>query len=78
MIEIRTTPEIDDKFVVLREIKVGNIFWTSYKYGEDPTRTSDGNVSYEVISYTKTPQEAIGIWHEEFYNEYGFNFMGQR
>ncbi len=78
MIEIRTTPEIDDKFVVLKGIKANNLFWTSYKYGEDPTLTSDGNVRYEVISYTKNSEDAIEIWREEFYNKYGFNFMGQR
>ncbi len=73
MIETRTTPEADDKFVVLKGIKAGNLFWTSYKYGEDPTLTSDGNVRYEVLSYTKDSEDAIEIWRKEFCN--GFYFI---
>ena len=48
------------KYVVLRGIKHGNVFWTTNDE-RDPTLLADGTVAYEVLGYADTEADAIGI-----------------
>lgn len=52
------------KFVVLRGLNQNNIFWTTNRPGHDARFTNDGQISYEIIAYTMTEEEAQTIWRE--------------
>ena len=56
------TPTATSTRVVLRGIAERNVFWTTYRDGDDPTRLIDGTVAYKVIAYTDSDAEAIRIW----------------
>lgn len=45
------------KFVVLGDLKHGNVFWTTNK--ENNCYSKDGELWYEEIMFTDSPQEAI-------------------
>jgi len=49
------------KLVVLRGLEKGNVFWSIYQEGDDPTLLADGTVAYEVIAYPATDEEAVRI-----------------
>jgi hypothetical protein len=44
--------------VALRGLERGNMFYTTNSPGEDITLTADGKVSYEVLGYADTDDEA--------------------
>lgn len=47
--------------VCLENINNGCKFFTTNVDGDDPTRTFDGKVSYRVLGYADTPEQARGI-----------------
>ena len=50
-----------DKFVVLRSIETGDVFWSTAG-DRNPERMADGRIAYEVIAYTDDDAEAQRIW----------------
>ena len=62
--EKRSTPEPNDKFVVLKGIKHHNSFFSLYEPTtqlDDVVRLSNGDVVYEIISFAATIAEAQTI-----------------
>lgn len=55
-------------FVVLQGINNGNVFWTTNIRGIDQRRqqlldgTTSQKLSYNILAYTLTKEEAIAIW----------------
>jgi hypothetical protein len=47
----------DKKFVILRGIKDGNVFFSTHR-GEDPTKSDKGETWYEILGYADTVEEA--------------------
>lgn len=46
------------KFVLLEGIKLGNRFYSTFREGEDPTKSDDGQTWYRILGYADTPEEA--------------------
>lgn len=58
---------LNANFVVLQGINQGNVFWTTNTPGVDPRfthsdATSEGVLSYNIVAYTLTEDEAKAIW----------------
>jgi len=51
-------PTPEDKYVLLQGIKHGNRFFTSYKTGDDPTKSAKGETWYIILGYAATIEEA--------------------
>ena len=53
-------PTEDSKNVILRGIREGNRFFTSYSKtrGDQPTKLLDGTIAYQVLGYTETSEAA--------------------
>lgn len=49
-------------FVVLRSLDQGNVFWSTSKLDDDPTKLVDGTVAYAVIGYCDTDTEAKELY----------------
>lgn len=61
----------DKKFVVLRGLEHGNVFWSSNKPDNDPRFLANGEEAYEVLLFTNDEEEAKSKWKEKS----GFGFL---
>ena len=53
-----------NEFVVLRSIETGDVFWSRCTC-HNPERSASGRVTYEILAYADTPEEAQRIWIEK-------------
>jgi hypothetical protein len=47
-----------NNFVLLQSIKTNDRFFTSYKEGDEPTKSAGGEIWYTVLGYAETVEEA--------------------
>jgi hypothetical protein len=62
------TEKAPERFIVLRGIEEGNVFWSTMRSGETEEQArylNDGTLAYDVLLVTEDEQEARKRWAQE-------------
>lgn len=63
-----TNEKTPERFIVLRGIEVGNVFWSTMRPGETEEQArylNDGTLAYDVLLVTENEMEARQCWARE-------------
>jgi hypothetical protein len=52
----------NSKYVLLKGIKEGNVFWSTNSDPATVTQLADGTVVYEVLKFSDSQEEIVDAW----------------